>query len=118
MKERIFILGEIRKCKDSGRKYLINSASELYGACRHKPSFHRYSVTKTSTDEGQISPEKSVSDDENSYSPPNSPCSPRAEEFIPVRREIDSISKSFSERSVNMTGGSYVFSITGERVIY
>ena len=111
MKERIFILGEMRKCKESGKKHLINSASELYGACRHKPNFHRYSVTKTSTDEGQISPEKSVSDDVNSYSPPNSPCSLCAEDFIPVRREIDSISESLSDRSVNMTGGDNIFSL-------
>ena len=39
MKERLFILRT--HSKDPGK--LINSCNEIYGACRHKSSFHRYS---------------------------------------------------------------------------
>ena len=109
MKERILILEEMRKCKESGKKYLINSASELYGSCRHRPSFHRYSVT-ASTDEGLSSPKKSVS--ESSTSPPSSPPSPRMEDFdLPLCREVGSIDGSFSKRAVNMKGVSNSFSL-------
>ena len=37
-KERIAILKASRESPQS----LINSCSEIYGACRHKPKFHRY----------------------------------------------------------------------------
>jgi hypothetical protein len=30
---------------------LINSCSEIYGACRHKARFHRYNSSTISTDE-------------------------------------------------------------------
>ena len=74
MKERIIILEEMRKGKAAGKRHLINSASELYGAFCHRPNFHRYSGTQpTISDEGHTSPKKSVS--ESSTSPPNSPFS-------------------------------------------
>ena len=37
-KERIAILKQSKK----DPKLLINSCNEIYGACRHKPNFHRY----------------------------------------------------------------------------
>ena len=33
------------------RKKLINSNHEIFGACRHKPSFHRYSYSSPGTDD-------------------------------------------------------------------
>ena len=51
MKERIKILHLSRN--DPGK--LINSNSEIYGACRHKTKFHRYYTNlQTSTDEAVI----------------------------------------------------------------
>ena len=41
MKERLKIL-EISK---ENPNLIINSNSEFYGACRHKPKFHRYAIT-------------------------------------------------------------------------
>ena len=41
MKERLEIMKAIKH--EPGR--LINSKNELYGACRHKPRFHRYTTT-------------------------------------------------------------------------
>ena len=38
MKERLSILRNLRTKQDS----IINSRTELYGACRHKTKFHRY----------------------------------------------------------------------------
>ena len=37
---------EIVKLNRSIPDYLINSCSEIHGACRHKPRFHRYHETK------------------------------------------------------------------------
>ena len=51
MQERIEILK--RSKKDPGR--LINAKNEMYGACRHKPRFHRFKSSKdkkASTDDG------------------------------------------------------------------
>ena len=57
MQERIEILKQDRKDPNS----LINSNTEIYGACRHKTRFHRYLMDNSnhtySTDDGQI-PEK------------------------------------------------------------
>ena len=94
---------------------MINSASELYGACRHRPSFHRYSITQhTSTDEGHTSPEKSVSESSTSSSPPYSPSSPRTEDsnfnFNLVCREVGN--GSSHERAVNTEGVSNSFSLS------
>ena len=41
MKERIKILQYSRE----NPNLIINSSSEFYGACRHKPKFHRYAIT-------------------------------------------------------------------------
>ena len=56
MKERLLIL---KTLGDNAKKRLINSNNELYGACRHKPKFHRYTTTNSNTDEG-INPEKGI----------------------------------------------------------
>ena len=55
MKERLDIINVLW---DNAEKRLINSNNELYGACRHKPKFHRYiNTTNSSADEGP-SPER------------------------------------------------------------
>ena len=41
MKERIIIF----KYSRENPNLIINSSSELYGACRHKPKLHRYAIT-------------------------------------------------------------------------
>ena len=52
MKERLHILNGLEKDKTAKKKLLINSSNELYGACRHKPDFHRYQICQpVSTDE-------------------------------------------------------------------
>ena len=56
MKERLLIL---KTPGDNAEKRLINSNNELYGACRHKSKFHRYTTTNSNTDEG-INPEKGI----------------------------------------------------------
>ena len=49
MEERIEILKASWKEPDK----LINSRSELYGACRHNTKFHRYTINgKLGTDDG------------------------------------------------------------------
>ena len=48
-KERIEILKHSKKDPNS----LINSCNEIYGACRHKPKFHRYVSRNPSTDESK-----------------------------------------------------------------
>jgi len=58
MKERLAILKMARKEPDK----LINSRSEIYGACRHKMRFHRYTKNgNPSTDEG-TNPERALED--------------------------------------------------------
>ena len=47
MKERTTIL----KCMYEKPHLLINNNSEIYGSCRHKPKFHRFSHPSTGTDE-------------------------------------------------------------------
>jgi len=55
MRERIAIIDSFRW----DRKKLINSNSEIYGACRHKTRFHRLERNNIpSTDDGQDSPER------------------------------------------------------------
>ena len=46
-KERLAILKQSREKPN----LLINSCSEIYGACRHKPRFHRYISARDSTDD-------------------------------------------------------------------
>ena len=62
MKERLEILKFSRKTPH----LLINSSTEFYGACRHKPRFHRYLSNCTeihSTDDEQTSSERVASRD-------------------------------------------------------
>ena len=54
MKERLKILSYSR----DNPNLIINSNSEFYGACRHKPKFHRYAKTSPSTDDEQYSSER------------------------------------------------------------
>ena len=56
MKERLLIL---KALGDNAEKRLINSNNELYGACRHKLKFHRYTTTNSNTDD-RINPEKEI----------------------------------------------------------
>ena len=56
MKERLEIFKALKEKGNS--KKVINSNNELYGACRHKPRFHRYLNYNSSTDDGRTSPER------------------------------------------------------------
>ena len=48
---------------------LINSCSEVYGACRHKPHFHRYPEHKqASTDESGRTKEAVTNGDKELFS--------------------------------------------------
>ena len=47
----------MRKGKKKNINISINTNSEIYGACRHRPKFHRFTCCPPSTDEGR-SPEK------------------------------------------------------------
>lgn len=60
MKERLEILKQTRKYPDK----LLNSKSELYGACRHKTKFHRLEMNTASTDDGD-NPERVFGEDPN-----------------------------------------------------
>ena len=52
----------MRKERKEDTQNLINSSNKMYGACRHKTKFHRYTNSQTcSADDGRTSPEKSVS---------------------------------------------------------
>ena len=52
MNERLGILNANRKDKFVNTRKLINSCTEIYGVCRHKPRFHRYALSqRSSTDE-------------------------------------------------------------------
>ena len=59
MKERLAILKALGD-KDDKRR-LINSNTELHGACRHKPKFHRFTRNHNpSADDGQRGPERGI----------------------------------------------------------
>ena len=59
MKERLAILKALGD-KDDKRR-LINSNTELHGACRHKPKFHRFTRNHNpSADDGQRGPERGM----------------------------------------------------------
>ena len=47
----------MKKGKSRAGQKLINSGTELYGACRHRPEFHRFALPKLSADEG-VNPKK------------------------------------------------------------
>ena len=68
MRERIAIHQAMKNEKLEESNLLINSGSELYGACRHKPKFHRYfKPLESCADEGRTAgPEKSLNGLENS----------------------------------------------------
>ena len=88
MNERMELIKAKNLEKMMKNKKMINSCTEIYGACRHKPKFHRYAISKTSsTDEGLTSPERSAkeslfdspfhsSESDYSSSPSCVPCSP------------------------------------------
>ena len=89
MRERMELLKAKNLDKMRKNKYLINSSTEVYGACRHKPKFHRFAISKTSsTDEGlTLSPKRSAngssldspflsSDSDYNSSPRCVPCVP------------------------------------------
>ena len=57
MKERLLIL---KALGDKKEKRLINSNNELYGACRHKSKFHRYTNTTNSNTDDGINPERGI----------------------------------------------------------
>ena len=60
MQERLEIHKAILEEKKNGTFNLINSAHELYGACRHKTQFHRFEpLQPPSADEGQTCSENS-----------------------------------------------------------
>ena len=87
MKERLKIMEALKLDKKMNSKNLINSNNEIYGACRHKPRFHRYALLqKASTDEGLTSPERSDRDrllgspfNDNFDTQTCVPCSPLVE---------------------------------------
>ena len=93
MNERLEILKAKGMDKFLKNKKMINSSNEIYGACRHKPKFHRYALsTPSSTDEGLTSPKRSSkkllfdspfnSSEESDYfsSPQCVPCDPLVKE--------------------------------------
>ena len=80
MKERLSIIKALKVDKNLNTRNVINSNNEIYGACRHKPKFHRYACLQiTSTDEGLKSPERS--DEEKLLGSPNCSYSPESDQF-------------------------------------
>ena len=63
MQERHQILQGLEKIRKAKTNFLINASRKLYGACRHKPKFHRYQIfLPVNTDEVSLeNPEKSNS---------------------------------------------------------
>ena len=60
MHERFQILNARKNDELQKTNSLMNDSNEIYGACRHNPNFHRYSLRQTSsTDEEHQSSEKS-----------------------------------------------------------
>ena len=59
MQQRLIIYDKMKKDKSRPKQKLINTGTELYGACRHHPEFHRFALPKLSTDEG-VNPEKGL----------------------------------------------------------
>ena len=57
MSERIAILEQIQRDKKLGINKSINSNSEIYGSCQHRPKFHRFCYP-SSTDEEHGSSER------------------------------------------------------------
>jgi hypothetical protein len=63
MKERRIILD--RSTRNQGN--LINQRTEIYGACRHLPNFHRYCVPATVSTDDEVSTSERI--DTNNDSP-------------------------------------------------
>ena len=84
MSERMELIKARNLDKMMKNNKMINSSTEIYGASRHKPKFHRFKCSQTSsTDEGLKSPERGAK--KSSFSSPfNSP------------QESDSPQESFS----------------------
>ena len=63
MQERLQILQGLENDRKAKTNSLSNASSELYGACRQKPKFHRFQICMpVSSDEGSLeNPEKSNS---------------------------------------------------------
>ena len=57
MKEMLEIL---KALGENTEKILINSNNRLYGVCRHKSRFHRYTNTTNSNTDDGINPEKGI----------------------------------------------------------
>ena len=95
MHERINILKSIRKDEKTKVRRCINNNSEIYGSCRHKPKFHRYSNYLSSADDGR-SPEKS--EQVLTPSPPRKPLGEVTNNFL--CRKVN------SELAVGTDGGS------------
>ena len=70
MNERIEILKQIKSDKKLGTNKSINSNSEIYGSCRHRPKFHRFFYHPPSTDEEQGSSERVCKMKKNEGNPP------------------------------------------------
>ena len=58
MSERISILTQIKSDFKNGTNRSINTNSEIYGSCRHRPKFHRF-YCPPSADEERVSSERS-----------------------------------------------------------
>ena len=56
MKERLEILKFSDKNKNQNK--LINTCGEIYGACRHKTRFHRYTMNNTTSTDDGVNPER------------------------------------------------------------
>ena len=66
MQERLEIYKASQQDSANSEQTLINSATEVYGACRHRTKFHRYSLLlNPSADDGPSSPEKSLGEDDS-----------------------------------------------------
>ena len=87
MKERIQILKYSKRDPNS----VINSNSEIYGACRHKPRFHRYrpNCTPLSTDDEQDSSERVITQSLTNPLPLSNP--PVLCTYIPERTPLGEI---------------------------
>jgi hypothetical protein len=80
VQERLQILKAVSA---KGKKYSINTCNEIYGACRHKPTFHRYAKQHTaSTDE---SPKKDERVPTNLDSCTSTSSSDSASIYLPSR---------------------------------
>ena len=83
MKERLIILEHSRKNPTT----IINTSSEFYGACRHKPRFHRYpkKLYNPSTDDERSSEKVQPQNIDNS--PEKSVLNPLCIQIYPVTSE-------------------------------